>query len=197
MAFNTYFIPNGPGNLASLFPAIIWSNVEWYRITVNGGGGAIASSTRNYLTGECCDPPYRMRIHFLNFLGGVDAINFKILTDEFGATSDRYQRPAQMPWDFQRSRHGRNRYNVKANHTVTLECNDYPPEDNEWINELVASPRAWLEWNNPQNEIDEDPDYLPIIINDIKILDQNEAEPSTNRIQIEMTYSYDKFIIRN
>jgi len=199
MAFGIYYIPNGPGNLAALFPSIDWTKVKKYQIRIYGtsGGGSgsggpdpIAYSSINWLNGGCCDI---MRIHFVNFLGTIDAINFRIVQKEFGATSDQYTRPAPYPMAI--SQHGRNRFNVKANSTVTLELNDYPQEENEWINELIAAPRAWIEWLG--NIADNQPDYIPIIIDDVKILDVTENDKFANAIRITMTYSYDKMIIRN
>jgi hypothetical protein len=191
MAFGTYFIPNGPGNLATLFPDVDFSQILVYYVRVlDDTDTAIAQTTLNYMNGECCDD--RMRIHFLNFLGGIDAINFKVVQNEFAATSDRYQRPT--PYPLVKSQHGTNRYNVKANQTVTLELQDYPQEANEWVNEFIATPKAWEEWPGADYQ---DPDYLPIIIEDAKILDQTENDVFNNIIRIQMTYSYDKFIIRN
>lgn len=191
MAYNVYFIPNGPANLATLFPEIDWSQVARYQISIMAGDTVIGQSTINNLTGECCEDKWR--IHFLNFLGGIDAINFKIVTDEFEAKSDLWQR--SIPWPLIRSQHGINRTNVKANNTITLEVTDYEQEDNGWINELIASPLAWIEWQ--PHDIDDDPDYLPIVVQDAKILDVTENDRFSNVLRIQITYSHAKFIIRN
>lgn len=190
MPFKVFYIPNGPTNLAAFFPGLDFSTIASYQVSVLGGG-VIAQSPINRMTGECCEE--KMRIHFLNFLGAVDAINVKPQLIEFEAKSDRYTTPT--PWPLIRSQHGQNRFNVKANQPTTVETDDYPQEDNYWINELIASPRAWVEFPNPESG---DPaDYLPIIVEDIKIADQTEDDRYNNRIRFTITYSHDKFIIRN
>jgi hypothetical protein len=190
MAFKVFYIPNAPENLQSFFPDLDFSLIASYQIQVLAGG-VIAESSINNLTGECCED--NMRIHFLNFLGAIDAINVKPQIKEFEAKSDRYTAPT--PWPLIRSQHGINRFNVKANEPTTVQTDDYPQEDNYWINELIASPLAWLEWTPEDSAAGAD--YLPIVIEDIKIQDQTETDRFENRIRFNITYSYDKFIIRN
>lgn len=190
MAYQVYYIPNGPANLESIFPDVDWSQVARYLVSALSGGDIIAQSTVNNLLGECCED--KIRIHFRNYLGTIDAINSKEVTDEFEAKSDQWQRG--LPFPLVMSQHGVNRFNVKANNVITVEVTDYPQEDNQWINELISTSLAWIEFQ-PFDAVD--PDYMPIIVQDIKILDVTENDRFENVLRLQITYSHPKFIIRN
>lgn len=190
MPNQVYFIPNGPANVEDLFPDVDWPNVQGYIIhVIDDTDTTIATSTINWLNGECCIDKFR--IHFLNFLGGIDAVNACIVTNEFEAKSDSFQSPTE--YLLQMAKHGTNRFNVKANNVVTLAINDYPQDANEWINELLATPMAWVE---VAETLELPAGYIPIIIVDGKILDVTEEDRFNNQIRIQLTFSYDKFIIR-
>jgi hypothetical protein len=177
MAYKAYYIPNGPKNLETFFPDIDFSQVEKYYLEVlDDGDNVIATTTINETDGECCED--KVRIHFLNYLGAVDAINFKIKTDEHEAKSDNWQKPTEYP--LIKSVHGNNRFNVKANNTETISVCDYPEEDMPWINELVDAPLAWKEWLGIQGQ---DDDYIPVKVVDTKVLDTKETDRFNNHLQ--------------
>lgn len=186
-----YFIPNGPRNLSTMFPGIDFSTIGKYYIEVQSTGAeTIATGTINHLDGECCED--KVRIRFLNYLGTIDGINFKKVTDEHSASSDTYQKSTSHP--LVKSAHTRSRTNVRANNTLTLSCIDYREEDMPWTNELVDSPLAWIECAGTQGQ---DDDYIPVLIADTKILNQKPDNRFEYETMIQVTLSNEKFIIRN
>ncbi len=207
MPYGAYYIPNGPTNLnAGFYPDIDFTTGAEYYIEVTSGGSVIATSPMTQLDGECCDD--KVRIHFLNYLGAIDALNFKLDEDEHSAKSDRWTRP--LRWDFAnwdnggggliRSLHGGNRFNVKANNTLNLILSDYAEKDMRWVDELIDSPLAWIEWPGftPLGSGEtQEPDYLPIIVEDTKVLNKKSADPFINDVKVSITYSHAKIIIRN
>jgi hypothetical protein len=81
MPYKAYYIPNGPKNLGTFFPDIDFTQVEKYYIEVlDDADEVLATTTINEMDGECCED--KVRLHFVNYLGAVDAINFKLNEDE-------------------------------------------------------------------------------------------------------------------
>lgn len=194
MAYQVYYIPNGPKNLETVFPDVDFGQVEKYYIEIlDGGDNVIGTTTINEMDGECCED--KERIHFLNALGGIDAINFKKVTDEHETKSDNWQRPIIYPepsgdkWN-----HGNNRFNVKGNNTATISVKDYPEEDMPWVNELIHTPLAWREWTGTQGQ---DDDYIPVKVVDGKVFDTKETDRFNNEVVLQVENSHESFIQRN
>jgi hypothetical protein len=191
MPFKAYYIPNGPKNLATFFPDIDFTQVEAYYLDVlDDADEVLATTTINEMDGECCDD--KVRLHFVNYLGAVDAINFKLNTDEHEAKSDSMTRSTSYP--LVKTQHAINRFNVKANNTRSLAVADYLEQDMNWINELIDSPMAWREWVGIQAQ---DDDYIPVVLVDGKILDVKETDRFTYEINAQITDSHEKVILRN
>lgn len=191
MPYFAYYIPDGPKNLnAGFYPDLDFTTIAEYYLEVLAGGTTIATTPILQLNGECCDD--KVRLHFLNYLGAIDTINFKLSEDEHEAKSDEWQRPT--PYPLVKSLHGRNRFNVKANDTLDLILGDYEERDMTWIDELVDSPLAWIEWLGTEGQND---DYLPIIVLDGRVKNKKSVDPFSNDVPISITYSHDKIIIRN
>jgi len=187
-----YFIPNGPKNLAILFPGIDFNNVDRYYLEVLDSVGAVVATTViNHIAG-CDDDDYKYRIHFLNSAGAIDAINFKLLKQEHETKSEAYEKPLNYPLD--RPAHGLGRTNVRSNDTFML-CNvDYTENDKEWLDELLDSPAAWIEWKGSQGQ---DDSYVPVIIVDKTFDKVTEADRFNYQVTIEIKLSHEKFTIRN
>lgn len=187
-----FFIPNGPKNLATLFPLVDFDNVAKYYVEVKDlNGDVVATSPMNIQCCGCCDEE-RIRINFLNYLGGVDAINFKLLSQEHETKSDEFEKPVQYP--LEKPVHGLGRFNVKSNDTFRVSNNEYSEADRDWLDEIMDSPIAWIQWEGTQGQ---DDSYIPIIIIDKKIEKIKENDRYIHELTFEFKLSHEKFIIRN
>lgn len=189
-----YHIPNGPKNLGPLFPAVNFKNVAEYYIEVLGGADTIATApTCNLEVGPCCvDCCDVFRVHFLQYSGGIDAVNFKKLGKDHEVKSDRWQRGVSYPLN--RPQHAANRFNVKANDVFTLYNDAYREEDLPWLEELLDSPMTWMEWKGTQGQPDS---YIPLIILDGKVQTYKYQERYYYEFQLQATLSHERYIIRN
>lgn len=191
MSVKAYYLPNGPKNLAPLFPSVDFNEVaEYYVQAKDDLDRVVASGTMNQLDGECCDE--KIRIHFVNYLGTVDAINFKLLTKDHEPSSDSLEKPVQYPLN--KPDHGGSRFNVKSNNVYKAVNTDYTEEDMDWLNELFDSPLAWMEWNGTQGQEDS---YIPVIISDVKMENVKKDERYIYEVTIEFKLSHEKYILRN
>jgi hypothetical protein len=187
-----YFIPNGPKNLETLFPLVDFNNVGRYYVEVkDANGDVIATSPMNIQCCGCCEDD-RIRINFLNYLGGVDAIDFKLLSQEHESNSSDFEKPVQYP--LEKPVHGLGRFNVKSNDTFLVSNNEYTEADKDWVDELLDSPIAWLQWEGTQGQEDS---YIPIVILDKKTEKVKKEDRFIYEITLEFKFSHEKFIIRN
>lgn len=166
------YIPAGPKNLNKLFN-IDFREVECYYIEVLDLDGNVIATTPVYQISCCCNDE-KVRVLFLSYLGAFDAVNFnkpKIMHD---ASSTEYQKGLPIPHQY--SAGGLTRNNVKANDTSSAINTCYKEANMLWIQELIDSPLAYLEWPGiPDQDIE--PDYLPIGVLDKKFEKQkNDKE---------------------
>ena len=173
-----FFIPNGPKNLATIFPKINFDEVaEYYVEVLDSSKNPLATSTINKM--GCCCTDENVRIHFLNYLGTYDAIDFMkpVVTHE--VISEEFKK--SLPAVPKQTDAGLERTNVSSNDTKLARNNCYGEADMDWIQELMDSPKAYEEWKGIQSQADS---YLPVRITDAKFAKQkNEKE-----------YNYDFFL---
>lgn len=187
-----YYIPNGTANLSQLFPSIDFTQVaECYVELIDSSDTVIATTPLSQICG-CDDPDDQMRIHFLNALGAVDAINFKKAKVEHEAKSERFERPVSYPLN--RTLHAQGRFNIKANDIITIWNYEYTEAEMDWLNELVDSPVAWVEKEGKQGM---PATFIPIIILDAKVTNMQLENRFIREIELQYTMSHPKFTIRN
>jgi hypothetical protein len=188
-----YYIPNGPANLATLFPAIDFSQVaEYYVEILDNGGTLVATTPMNQICG-CEDCEDMIRIFFQNGAGGaIDAVNFKIIEKNHEAKSDAYQKPTQYP--LEKTDHAINRFNVKSNTTYKAVTIDYNEQHFDWLEELFDAPLAWIYQAAIQGQV---ATYVPVVILDKVFPKQKQEDRFTYQVEIEFKLSHEKFIIRN
>jgi hypothetical protein len=186
-----YFIPNGPKNLKDLFTAIDFSLLtEYYVEVMDADDNVVATSALNKI-GGCCEQD-QIRLHFLNYLGGVDAINFKLQHQDHESKADEKINPTSYPLN--KPDHGAGRLNVKSNDSFIALTKRYKEEDKDWLDELFDSPLAWMEWSGVQGQ---DDSYIPVIILDKKFAKVEEDDRFIYEVTIEFKLSHERFIIRN
>lgn len=184
-----YFIPNGPLNLSTLFPTVNFHDVEEYSVQIRDNGGVeVAETTKNWVI-LCVD---NVRVFFINYLGTLDAIDFELFTQVHEAKGDSFERLLQPP--IAKADHAIERFNIKSNDTFTLISSRYPETDKDWIDELLDSPVAWMQWKGTQGQPDA---YLPIVIVDDKREKVKEEDRYVYELTLQFKLSHEKVIIRN
>jgi hypothetical protein len=175
---NIFFLPDGTRNLGKLFP-IDWTQVESYRVQAQDATGETIASTPNIQVDTCIERG--VRIHFVNYLNCIDAINFHIVSAEHDTKSESYQQPDVYPQD--KTRHSIGRMNISTTDSFSIYTIDYPEDALDWLNELADTPFAWLEWFGVQGQQDS---YLPIVISDIK----NQVRKEDNRFEYQINIDF-------
>lgn len=184
------YLPNGPKNLASLFPTIDFNQVAEYTLQLIDSADTIIATTPLNVLASCEDD--NVRIHFLNAAGAIDAMNFKRITVDHEAKADSFEVPTKYPLN--KPDHGISRFNVKSNDTWVVKSVEYGEDRMGWIDELLDTPVAWMEWAGTQGQPDS---YLPIVITDQKSQKVKEDERYYYEVTLTFKMSHERFIIRN
>lgn len=188
----TFQLPAGPKNLETLFPGVDFTQVEEYQLQVKEHGEETVILTTPVYKRACCCNDDTIRLFFVNYLGGIDAVNFRRITEETETVSSSWNKPNVYPlakWDG-----GKQRFNVTSNETIIAENNCYQEEDQDWLKELVATPNAWIQWTGVQNQPD---DYIPVVIRDGKFLTRKTEGRYEYVLQIQFDFANENIILRN
>lgn len=186
----TFQLPAGPKNLKLLFPDVPFAQVEEYYVELKTGSSSLA--TTNHYTRGCCCNDETVRLFFVNHLGGIDAVNFKLLTEDKETKSTTWKKPLKIPlqkWDG-----GTQRSNIISTETATLQTSCYGESDQEWLMEMTDTPNAWMQWKGTQGQPD---DYMPVVVKDGKFTKKKENERYIYVFEIEVEYSNGPITLRN
>jgi hypothetical protein len=188
----TFQIPAGPMNLQSLFPGVDFSQVDEYYLQLqNQADLSIIMTTNNYKRGCCCNDD-TIRLFFVNYLGGIDAINLNRPLEETETVSSFWKKSVSYP--LAKYDGGKQRFNVTSNETVTAENTCFGEEDQKWLKELKETPNAWIQWAGTQGQND---DYIPVVIKDGKWVTKKRDERYVYVLEVTFEFSNDNIILRN
>lgn len=184
------YVPTGPKNLNVLFTSINFMNVAEYFVELLDDQGIIIGTTTTFVPQSCFYD--NRRIHFLNALGCIDAITFKLATVEGDIRSDSWQKG--LGNSFSRTSHATQRFNVVSNRSYVAKTVDYNEPDMPWMEELFRTPMAWMEWKGSAFEPDS---YTPIFIKDTKFPSLKEDDRYSYEVSLEFEPSHDFINLRN
>jgi hypothetical protein len=159
----TFMLPSGPRNLQSLFPGVDFTQVDEYYLQIQNQDDLAILATTNRFKRSCCCNDDIGRLFFVNSLGAIDAINFRLLIEETDVTSTNWKKSNVYP--LAKFDGGIQRQNVTSNETWTVMNKCFLEADQEWLKELLATPNAWIQWFGTQGQ---DDDYIPVVIKDGK-----------------------------
>lgn len=157
----------------------------------DGGGSAQILTTPIFKTGCCCVPD-KVRVHFLNYLGTFDAINFNPPQIIHATTSSDYQRSLSYP--LLKTDSGVERFNVRSNESYECRTGCYGEPQMNWCMELMDSPKAFMEWKGTQGQADS---FLPIKVEDVKFEKQKEEDRYNYELVLQFKVANEKIILRN
>ncbi len=167
-----YLIPDGPKNLASLFPEINWNDITEYFIQVLDVNNLIVGTTPTIKLCNCVNDE-SVVISFLNYLGAFDTVIFQKPHVVHEPLSSEYKKGLNHP--LSKTDTGIERFNVTSNdmYEAKRKCTE---DEMIWLQECADSPKAFMAWAGIQGQAD---NYLPIRILDFKfdkLKNQNEYE---------------------
>jgi hypothetical protein len=174
-----------------LFPSIDWSLVnEYYVEVLDSSGNVLSTSTLNQIS--CCCNDDNVRLHFLNYLGDFDAVNFTKPKVVHETTGSEYEKG--LPNVLTKTDTGIERFNVRSNDTYEVRNNCYGEDAMPWLQELADSPKVYLEWKGTQGQADS---FIPVIITSKKFDKLKNVNEFRYDFIIEFKLSNEYLTIRN
>lgn len=149
---SVFDLPDGPKNLASLFPAIDWGQVSEYQVILKDDTDtAVVTTPINVLK---CAGDNGIKVHFQSNLGRFDMVPFSRFSIVHDNTSTEYK-----------GSDGTERFNIRSNETYEVITACYNEEDQPWLSELSDTAKAYLQQDAFEGQPDQ---FIPIKVLDGK-----------------------------
>lgn len=196
-----YSLATGLKNLIAIFPDMEPFVIPgyYYRVSLmKFSGGMTPHAQVLFATPiyEIADPAEHARIYFRNYLGQLDAINFRENNNMTKVTSDAKEQTDNNGFTSAALRqvHGVGRNNVRSTDFSEITDN-FQEGDMPLVKELLANSLAYIEIDNPDGD---EPDriLLPIVIIDSEIETLRYEERYEYRVTIKYRMSHDNRTVR-
>ena len=185
-------IPVGVKNLVALFPAMAAAlpSTAWYQVFIYSNlWVTIDASKCHFVTpkyylqqGSNSSPAQHVRMWFRNFLGHLDALNFRVYNDKGKVVST----PTEARRTTQRLNPSQMRNNVRSNRYGEL-TEIFDESELPLIEELMSSTQAYIETSSTNYPTPAGQNVLmPIVIEDMEYVQRNNEL----RYQYEVTVKY-------
>lgn len=138
----TYYFNAGIPNLSYLLPSLTWTKIKKYTVYLYAPFADIATQT--YYVNNSGLQSRRIRIYFVNLMGGYDAINFMLSEEISKAESSEYLKTKDYIFPDKKDR-GLGRFQPKQADFIECWTEDYTEEDMPWIKELLGSAQAYIQ----------------------------------------------------
>ena len=183
----TYDLPNGPGNLAPLFPGIDWNQVEEYYLELFDADSEIILTTPVNLVSKEWTAPSYITLHFLGYLGRYDSISYHLYARTAEVKSSEWVKPLSHP--LAKTDGGTQRVAVRAKSNYLARHFFYNEAAHVWLEELLESPMCYMELHAREGQ---SPDYIPVVITDKSTVTKKEEGRYVYETTFEFTLANEK-----
>lgn len=191
--YQTHYLNAGIPNMSALFPGLTWTGIDYYTVFIAGIFIDIATQTYYVKNDGCCND--RIRIFFVNLLGGYDAIDFQLTEEITKATSGQYQKSKAYIDPSKRDR-GTGRFQPQQSDFVGVWTEDYTEADMPWIKELIGSAQAYIQVS-PDTAQGETAEFFPIEILDSELTTRKKDDNFVYNVSVKFRYSNEVINLRS
>jgi len=149
----TYDIPlTNPSQYSSGSPATVLNNVKSYSIKLWDTSFPISERV-TFNIDRNCSKYTPVRLHWMNRLGGFDAFNFDLKSEE-NTRVKRKQYDQQEhtftgnAWEYTKASRGRTQYDTRLTKKIKVNTNYLTETESDWMESLFTSPEIYKEINN-------------------------------------------------
>lgn len=149
----TYDIPlTNISQYSSGNPATVLNNVKSYSIRLWDNTFPI-SEPITFNIDKNCSKFTPVRLHWMNRLGGFDAFNFDLKSEEStGVKRKQYDQQAHtftgFGWSYDKASRGRTQYDTQLTNLLKVNTNYLTEAESVWMESLFTSPEVYQEVNN-------------------------------------------------
>lgn len=165
------------------------TGVDNYKVYVKYNG-VTASETKSYKIDTQCSIYDKMRICFLNRMGGWDYFNFT-LDSKKSVSITRSEYNKMLNWNYSVGDRGKTILAQKAEELWTITSNWITEKDSIWLEELLTSPEVFILGNDDTLGGASGGYKLPIIITDNSYEVKTALRNQIFNLIINFKYSYD------
>lgn len=192
----SYFFDGGVPNIKTIFPTLSFVNADYYSVYFYAFLQDFATQ-RYYLTSPgCCNN--RIRILFMNNLGGFDGINMTLVTETNKTESAFYQ--INKPYIDAVSKGDRGIGRFQPSQVDIVECynEQYSESDMKWIKELLGTSQAFIQIVPDPLQVDSPAaDLIPIVILDSEQITLKKDDNFVYNISVKFSYANNVINIRS
>lgn len=140
----------GPWNILQSQVSTFFDNISYYTVQALNGGNVAISELRRFNIDSTCSKYTNYRLHFLNKLGGFDAFNFSLVSqDQSEIKKSSYTTsPGTLSsgiWTYSKSDLITKTMDVVVTDSTSINSNWITDSESTWLKELVTSPLVFWE----------------------------------------------------
>lgn len=144
-----------------------WLNgASYYTVHIENSAATIVSKTYTFAITENCQYE-TVRLHWLNHLGGFDAFNFTMKSNERqNITRDsfrkKYGSTSGTTWSYTMAERGNTTFNTEVNKSFNINSDWLTEAESTWLSGLISSPEVYREVDGVLVAVDiTNADYAP------------------------------------
>lgn len=183
------YIPIGPKNIKPLFAGVRWDTVTEYFIEVLGQSNQVLATLPTQRICNCS--PDGVRIHFLNFNGVFEAIDFQKPQIVHDDTASEFQSPLSNPLN--KTDSGIERFNIRGIDTYEA-IRKSTEQDMFWLQQCADSPKWLMEIPSIEGQPEA---YIPLVKISGSYQKQKNLNEYENVFTIRYKLSNEPILIRN
>lgn len=188
-------LPSGPKNLNSstdieLGFGGIDNTIASYTLQAMNTSGDLIGNAVTYIIDYSCSKYDIYRLHFLNRLGGFDSMDFKLVsTEEVAIQRNTYDKRlgglSGSSYVYLARDRGKVQFATLANKNMMLTSDWFDDARSRWLEELATSPEVYMEA--------EDGSFIPVNLTDEKYTIGKKQNTKLINLQLNLTFSYNKY----
>lgn len=177
----------GPKNLINA--GVSFTGVDNYRFYTKTNG-VTSSVFRYYKIDKQCSIYDKVRVLFLNRVGGFDYFNFT-LDSKKSISVNRTEYEKVLAYNYSIGDRGKNLLAQKGEIKMTITSNWITEKESAWLEELITSPDVYVLGNSSNLGADSGGYKLPIIVTDNNYEVKTYLRNQVFNLQLNFKYAYD------
>ena len=176
------------------FTGLTWTKIKSYTVYIFAP--FIDYATQKYYVKNDGSKNERIRLFFVNLLGGLDGVNMLLTEEKSIVSSSEYMKTKDAWYPNRVSDRGTGRFQPEQSNVIECWTEDYPEEDRPWLDELVGTAQAYVQAEN--DNVQEVYDYVtPIVILDAEVVTKKKEDSFVYNLAVKFKYSNEVINLRS
>ena len=174
-----------PSYYSGADPTTLLDGAKSYTVTLTDNSSNIISAPMMLNIDRLCDKYTPIRLQWLNRLGGMEAFNCNLMSEEETKSDKSTFRQGLRTkyaesWDYTKASRGKTVYDVQNTKTLKVNTGYLSDANSEWMEELFTSPIVYQEINS---------ELISVVIDGRRIKKQTSLNNKLNQYTFNLEYS--------